>query len=117
MDTDIYDGYGPLLRDQGYHSLPIGPGTKFPHQYVPSTKRFVGISGWQKRPNPLTTPQPGAGIGVRCGAGLIAIDYDDDDAALRASEALGDSPVNWPSRRSAQSLPADCGRTARQRTY
>src|SRR5262249_22628719 len=44
-------------------------------------------------------PQPGAGIGVRCGNGLIAIDYDDDDAALRASEALGDSPVNKAGKR------------------
>src|SRR5215471_7639778 len=94
MNIDIYDGYGPLLRDQGYYSLPIGPGTKRPHQFVPSTKQFVGLTGWQERPFPLTTPQPGAGIGVRCGNGLVAIDYDDEDAALRASEALGDSVVN-----------------------
>jgi hypothetical protein len=66
---------------------------------MPSTKKFVGLGDWQRRPQPLTTPQPGAGIGVRCDGGLVAIDYDDDDAALRASETLGDSPVNKAGRR------------------
>jgi hypothetical protein len=36
---------------------------------------------------------------VRCGNGLVAIDYDDEDAALRASEVLGDSLVNKAGRR------------------
>jgi hypothetical protein len=94
LHTDIYDGHAPLLRERGYFPIPIGPGTKKPQRYIPSTKAYEGYSGWQERPTSLTTPQPGAGIGVRCGNGIVAIDYDDEDAALRVSEALGDSPVS-----------------------
>jgi AAA domain/Bifunctional DNA primase/polymerase, N-terminal len=94
VDTNIYDGLAPLLRERGYFPLPIGPGTKKPQRYVPSKEAFEGFIGWQERPAPLTTPQLGAGIGVRCGNGIVAIDYDNEDAALRVSEVLGDSPVN-----------------------
>ncbi len=94
MHTDIYDGHAPLLKERGYFPLPIGPGTKAPHRYVPREKKYQGFSGWQERPEPLTTPQPGAGIGVRLGAGIIGLDYDNEDAALRVSEALGGSHVN-----------------------
>ncbi len=86
MHTDIYDGHAPLLKERGYFPLPIGPGTKAPHRYVPREKKYQGFSGWQERPEPLTTPQPGAGIGVRLGAGIIGLDYDNEDAALRVSE-------------------------------
>jgi hypothetical protein len=61
---------------------------------MPRDKEFVPITGWQERPEPFTTPQPGAGIGVRLGRGIIGLDYDNEDAALRVSEALGGSPVN-----------------------
>ena len=40
------------------------------------------------------TPQPGAGIGVRTGNGLVAFDYDDDEAALSISPHFPESPVN-----------------------
>src|SRR5262249_31761299 len=83
----------PQLIERGYFPLPIAPGTKAPHRYVPSENRFELFSGWQKRPDPITTPQPGAGIGVRLGNGVVGIDYDDEDAALRVSDALGDSFV------------------------
>jgi hypothetical protein len=94
VHTDIYDGHAPLLRNCGFHPLPIGPGTKKPQRYMPSIKTFMDYKGWRERPESLATPQPGAGIGVRCGNGLVAMDYDDEDAALRVSEALGGSQVN-----------------------
>src|SRR5262249_7701400 len=78
----------------GFFPLLIGPGSKAPHRFVPSTNTFELFTGWQKRPTPLATPQPGAGIGLRCGGGIVALDYDDEEAALRVSEAMGDSHVN-----------------------
>jgi hypothetical protein len=89
-----YDEQAPKLAKKGHHPLPIGPGTKAPHRYTPSLGKFELYVGWQERPEPLTTPQPGAGIGVRLGKGLVALDYDNEDAALRVSEALGGSHVN-----------------------
>ena len=50
--------------------------------------------GWSKRAEPIMTPQPGAGLGVRCGSGLVALDYDDDEAALSISPHFRESPVN-----------------------
>jgi hypothetical protein len=70
---DIYDGYGPLARQQGYFTLPIGPGTKVPQRYVPSKKTYEGYTGWHERPEPVTTAQPHAGIGIRCGNGIVAV--------------------------------------------
>jgi hypothetical protein len=94
VHTDIYDGFAPLLKERGFFPLPIGPGTKAPHRFMPSKKEFVLFVGWQERPARLTTPQPNAGIGVRLGAGIVGLDYDNEDAALRVSEAIGGSLVN-----------------------
>src|SRR5215475_13324529 len=93
LEESIYNSNASALLGNGYHPLPIGPGSKAPHRYVPSTKSYELFTGWQKRPTPLTTPQPGAGIGLRCGGGIVALDYDDEEAALRVSEAMGDSHV------------------------
>src|SRR5262245_25504877 len=99
MSGDIYNECAPQLIAGGYFPLPIAPGTKAPHRYIPSEQRFELLSGWQERPEPILTPQPGAGISVRCGNGLVAIDYDDDDAALKVSEALGGSPIGKAGKR------------------
>jgi AAA domain/Bifunctional DNA primase/polymerase, N-terminal len=91
---NIYNEFAPRLAAMGYHPLPIGPGSKSPHRYMPSEKRFVLFKGWSERPRPLDTPQPGAGIGVRLGAGIVALDYDNDDAAVLISDVMPASPVN-----------------------
>ena len=39
-------------------------------------------------------PQPGANIGAIMGGGVVALDYDHDDAALIISEVFPPSPVN-----------------------
>jgi AAA domain/Bifunctional DNA primase/polymerase, N-terminal len=88
VHTDIYDGFAPLLRERGYFPLPIAPGTKAPHRYVPSQSAYELFTGWSERPEPLTTPQPKAGIGVRTGSGIVVLDYDNEDAALRVSETI-----------------------------
>jgi hypothetical protein len=67
---------------------------KSPVRWIPSLNQFRLLQGWNTRPAPILTPQPGANIGVRCGGGLVAFDYDDEDAALEISEAFDLSPVN-----------------------
>jgi hypothetical protein len=90
----IYDILAPRLNARGYFPVIIGPGSKAPHRYIPSRGCFELQMGWSKRAEPIMTPQPGAGIGVRCGSGLVALDYDDDEAALSISPHFPDSPVN-----------------------
>ena len=94
MEESVYNTFAPSLVERGYFPLPIAPGSKAPHRYTPSSGKFELFTGWQERPDPLTTPQPGAGIGVRLGNGIVGLDYDNEDAALRVSEALGGSHVN-----------------------
>jgi hypothetical protein len=90
--NNIYNECAPKLVAMGYFPLPIGPGTKAPHRYTPSEGTYRLLDGWQERPEPILTPQPGANIGVRCGNGLVVLDCDDDEAALRVVEILP-SPV------------------------
>ena len=90
----IYDILAPRLNARGYFPVIIGPGSKAPHRYIPSRGCFELQMGWSKRAEPIMTPQPGAGIGVRCGSGLVALDYDDDEAALSISPHFPESPVN-----------------------
>jgi hypothetical protein len=94
----IYDENAPLLAAQGYYPLPTSPVDfkpgKAPVKWIPSYNKFVLFSGWSERTAPVLTPQPGANIGVRCGNGLVAFDYDDEEAALAISEAFDASPVN-----------------------
>jgi hypothetical protein len=94
VDDNVYNTFAPQLVERGYFPLPIAPGSKAPHRYVPSKNKFELFFGWHERPDPITTPQPGAGVGVRMGKGIVALDYDNEEAALRVSEAIGGSPVN-----------------------
>jgi len=78
----VYDQWAPLLRVLGLCPLPIIPNKKTPGEYV-GCGRYRLLSDWTMRP-PLTGPQPGAGIGLRLGEGLVGVDIDTDDEALRA---------------------------------
>jgi hypothetical protein len=93
-----YDENAPLLVQRGYYPLPTAPvdfkPAKAPVQWIPSLGKFSLLTGWNTRAAPILTPQPGANIGVRCGGGLVAFDYDDEEAALTISEAFEPSPVN-----------------------
>jgi hypothetical protein len=94
---DIYDRNAPRLLAQGYHPIPVAPlgfeTKKCPARWDPHTRQFFKFKGW-----PTTAPvmdrQPGANIGVRLGKGLVALDYDHDEAALIISAAFPDTPVN-----------------------
>jgi AAA domain/Bifunctional DNA primase/polymerase, N-terminal len=92
----MYDENAPALVANGYHPHPVSPPgfepAKVPVRFVPELGKFVLLKGWTTAPV-LTSRQPGANIGVRCGSGLINFDYDDDDAALKISEAFESSPV------------------------
>src|SRR5262249_50793054 len=94
----MYDENAALLVQRGYYPLPTAPvdfkPAKAPVQWIPSLGRFSLLTGWNTRASPILTPQPGANIGVRCGGGLVAFDYDDEEAALAICEAFDPSPVN-----------------------
>jgi hypothetical protein len=89
-----YDTYAPKLTALGLIPLPVGPGTKQPQSWVPSEGCFKDLPSWNhERFRPRTTPQPGAGIAVRCGLQpngkwLVALDLDSEDVALAAIEAF-----------------------------
>jgi hypothetical protein len=92
--SDVYDENAPKLAEHGFFPLVIAPGTKQPHEYVPSEKRYRLLVHW---PHPgrrvETSPQPGAGIGLRCGAQpgggfVVAIDWDHEDAAIAALDVF-----------------------------
>ena len=95
---EVYDQNAPLLVAQGYHPLPTAPAdfqpAKAPVKWVPAYNKHVLFRGWAERTSPVLTPQPGPNIGVRCGRGLVAFDYDEEEAALVISEAFDPSPVN-----------------------
>jgi putative DNA primase/helicase len=89
-DPSTYDLHAPQLLARGFFPLSIGPGTKKPQHFVPSLNQYHDTTGWTHpaRP-PETSPQPGAGIGVRLGeqAGgtyVVALDWDDAEAAIIA---------------------------------
>ena len=86
MTPSIYDIGAPKLWEKGYFPLPIAPGTKAPHRYTPSEGIYELLTGWTERPEPILTPQPGAGIGVRMGDAIVALDWDHEDAAIMAME-------------------------------
>ena len=81
--TSVYDHHRTPYHANGYTELhPIGPGTKVPMVFVDG--EYKNMVAWQD-PNRtiVTTPQPGAGIGVRlgrqrCGLYLVALDWDDE---------------------------------------
>ena len=78
---NVYAHWAPLLRALGLCPLPIIPNKKTPGEYV-GCGRYRLLTDWTTRP-PLSGPQPGAGIGLRLGEGLVGIDIDTDDEALR----------------------------------
>ena len=94
---DIYDRNAPRLLAQGYHPIPVAPlgfeTKKCPARWDPHTRQFFKFKGWPTTV-PVMDPQPGANIGVRLGKGLVALDYDHDEAALIISAAFPDTPVN-----------------------
>jgi hypothetical protein len=94
----VYNENAPLLVQRGYYPLPTAPvdfkPSKSPVRWIPSLNKFTLLSGWNTRTAPILDPQPGANIGVRCGGGLVAFDYDDEEAALAICEAFDPSPVN-----------------------
>src|SRR5215472_5994467 len=86
----IYDLHAPQLLARGFFPLSIGPGTKKPQHFVPSLNQYHDTTGWtHPARRPETSPQPGAGIGVRLGKQadgtyVVALDWDDDEAATIA---------------------------------
>jgi hypothetical protein len=98
----MYNDNAQKLIDNGYHPIPIAPPNadpevlpkKCPVRFVPELGKHVKFKDWSNRSEPIMTPQADAGIGVRCGDnGLVAFDYDAEDAALVISEAFA-CPVN-----------------------
>jgi|RhiMethySRZTD1v2_1073278.scaffolds.fasta_scaffold1333529_2 Bifunctional DNA primase/polymerase, N-terminal len=93
-EPSIYDINAPRLIRLGLCPLPIGPGTKIPHHWVPSLGRYEKTCGWDDPRRPLeTAPQPHAGIGVRLGRQvdgtyLVALDWDNEDAAIAAMDVF-----------------------------
>jgi hypothetical protein len=94
-EISVYNKFAPRLVELGYLPLALGPKSKIPQSWIPSEQRFVNTEGWN-HPNfqPRTTPQPGAGIGVRCGrqadgSYLVGLDADSEAAALAAIEFPG----------------------------
>jgi hypothetical protein len=83
-----YDTCRLGLVANGYHPHPIGPGSKKPMVVV--SGEYREMHAWQSPDRGLApSPQPGAGVGVRLGLQrgstyLVALDWDDDDLALRA---------------------------------
>ena len=94
----MYDENAPRLIAMGFHPIPTA--RKVPVRFAKELGKLIPFTGWNAIPTPIKTPQPGANIGVRCGdRGLVAIDYDDEGAALAISDVLEPSPVNKAGRR------------------
>jgi hypothetical protein len=96
----VYDENAPKLAGMGYFPIPVAPANvtyvakKSPVVFDPYDNRYINLADWNTMATPVTSPQPGANIGVRCGNGIVALDYDDNDAALIISEAFPNTPVN-----------------------
>jgi AAA domain/Bifunctional DNA primase/polymerase, N-terminal len=92
-----YDDVAPKLLERGYFPLPIGPGTKKPQRLVGSG--YCDLTGWADPGlRPETSPQPGAGIGLRLGRQpdgtfVVALDWDNDDAFIAAMDSGVWSPI------------------------
>jgi hypothetical protein len=98
-EISVYNKFAPRLVELGYLPLALGPKIKIPQSWIPSEQRFVNTEGWN-HPNfqPRTTPQPGAGIGVRCGrqadgSYLVGLDADSEPTALATIDAFPDLAV------------------------
>src|SRR6516225_6735154 len=93
-ELSAYDIHAPQLLARGFYPLSIGPGTKKPQHFVPSLNVFHDTQGWtHPARRPKTSPQPGAGIGMRLGKQVdgtyvIAFDWDNEEAAIAAMDAF-----------------------------
>jgi AAA domain/Bifunctional DNA primase/polymerase, N-terminal len=82
LPTSVYDHHRTPYDANGYAVHPIGPDSKVPMVFKDG--EYVKMVAWQDQNRTMvTTPQPGAGIGVRlgrqrCGLYLVAMDWDDD---------------------------------------
>jgi hypothetical protein len=84
-----YDEFAPRMLERGLRPVPIGPGTKKPRVWTHGEYR--DLPDWPTRPA-ITTPQPGAGIGVVLGD-VVALDLDDDAIAVALLDILPDTPI------------------------
>jgi len=91
-EPSVYDVHAPKLRERGFFPLSIGPNSKKPQHFVPSLNEFHDTQGWtHSARQPETSPQPGAGIGVRLGRQadgtyVVALDWDNEEAAIVAMD-------------------------------
>jgi hypothetical protein len=103
-----YDDIAPKLMERGYFPLPIGPGTKKPQRLVGSG--YCDLAGWaDPDARPETSPQPGAGVGLRLGKQpdgtfVVALDWDNDDAFLAAMDSRVWSPIQKVGKRGGTTL-------------
>jgi hypothetical protein len=91
-----YDTFAPKYIERGHLPLPIEPGKKWPAFW--NGQNYTLLAGWTTKP-PITTPQPGAGIGLRLGVAsgldyvLVGLDLDDEEVAIRLLGIAPDTPV------------------------
>jgi hypothetical protein len=89
------------LRDQGYHVIPIKPGSKVPGAFA--SGEWSNLPGWQRWCSDMPPTfisdtwetWPNAGIGIAHGA-VIGLDVDTDRADVRAAikTLIAGSPCN-----------------------
>jgi hypothetical protein len=103
-EDSLMSRHGATLLDNGYHVIPIRPGTKVPGRFVRG--EWYDLGGWQdycdKPPTPwevsLWGGNPGCAVGIACG-NVVGIDIDVMDAPLAsrvekmARDMLGDTPA------------------------
>jgi hypothetical protein len=91
-----YDTFAPKYIERGLFPLPVEPGRKWPAYW--NGQSYTLLAGWTTKP-PITTPQPGAGIGLRLGVAsgldyvLVGLDLDDEEVAIRLLGIAPDTPV------------------------
>jgi hypothetical protein len=95
----MYDENAPKLAGMGYFPVPVVPANvtylrkKSPAVFDRIQNRYFNLADWPTLEAPIAAPQPGANIGVRCGAGLVGIDCDTEEAARKFAESFPASPV------------------------
>ncbi|MDF2809521.1 MAG: hypothetical protein K0S56_552 [Microvirga sp.] len=101
MTPSPYAQAGARLVDNGYHAIPVLPGSKRPGAYL--NKEWFGTTEWQRFCDRLPTDYelpiweqwPDAGVCIALDKNVKVIDIDTDDGELRAAvlAVLPDSPV------------------------